>query len=281
MLILHAPAKINLSLDVLGRSADGYHDLVMPTHAAEGFCDEIRLRLLDSPVFAAFSNKRNLPRGDRNLAVTAARLFLSKTGRLGMGADIEIIKRIPVSAGLGGGSSDAAAVLSGLNRHFGNEISDGLLREWGLELGSDVPFCLMGGTALVEGRGEKLTSLPPLPFCRILLCRPPTAVSTRAAFAAFKNKPHLRRPDTDGLVKALHKGDLRGVAMRMFNVFEEQVAAGCKDIPEIRAAMTGGGALGVSMSGTGATMFGLFSDEALADAAYTSLKQRYRDTFLA
>lgn len=278
-LVFQAKAKINLTLDITGRREDGYHELKM-VMASVCLCDTIILTLTDSPVFSAHNNLSYLPTDGRNLALSAARIFLERTGRADMGADIYLQKHIPVAAGLGGGSSDAAAVLGGLNGHFGDEVDFETLSRWALELGSDVPYCLMGGVALAEGRGEELTPLPPMPKCHVVLCRPPVAVSTRAAFKAISSLRIKGRPDLQGMLDALAQGSLGGVARRLYNVFEEPMALRIKEIAAIHTSLIDGGALGACMSGTGATVYGLFDDGSKAERAYELLKKEYADTFL-
>lgn len=278
-LVFQARAKINLTLDVIVRRDDGYHELKMVL-ASVGLSDMISLTLLDRPVFFARNSLPYLPSDERNLALKAARVFLERTGRIAMGARIYLQKRIPVAAGLGGGSSDAAAVLNGLNAHFGNEVDFATLSGWALELGSDVPYCLMGGAALAGGRGEALTPLPPMPGCHVVLCRPQVTVSTRAAFRAIAPVRIKRRPDLPGMLNALERGSLNEVARRLYNVFEDPMTERIREIGEIRAAMIDSGALGACMSGTGATVYGLFDELVKAEQAFEILKKEYSDVFL-
>lgn len=274
-----AMAKINLTLDVIGKRPDGYHEL-KTVMATVGLADSITLRLLDRPVFEAHNNLPYLPNDRRNLALSAAKLYLDRTGR-GMGAEITLHKRIPVAAGLGGGSADAAAVLNALNRHFGDRVDFATLSKWALELGSDVPYCLRGGVALAEGRGELLTGLPNVPACHVILCRPSVAVSTRDTFKALSSARLKTRPDLGGMLEALRLGDLEGIARRAYNVFEAPMTAKIKEIGEIRSALIDGGALGACMSGSGATVFGIFRDRAAAERTCGALSAVYADTFLA
>ena len=184
-------------------------------------------------------------------------------------------------AGLAGGSADAAAVLRAMNRLSGAGLSPDRLAEIGARAGSDVPFCVLGGTALAEGRGERLTPLPPLPPCRIVICKPPFSVSTPQLFGRVNVRKIVRRPDTAGVVAALEAGDLAGVARRMYNVFEDVMEPRrYAEISSIKAELIDCGALGASMSGSGPSVFGLFDSEAAAREALARLRDSYRDVFL-
>jgi 4-diphosphocytidyl-2-C-methyl-D-erythritol kinase len=221
---------------------------------------------------------RYLPGGERNLAVAAARLYYRRV-QLSGGLRIELHKRIPVGAGLGGGSSDAAAVLRGLNEVH-RALDAAALYDLALECGSDVPYCLRGGTQLAEGRGERLTVLPELPPCRAVLCKPPVSVSTAEVFGLYRQNRRRMRPDTEGLLEALRRADLPGVCRRMYNALEDGVAASLRDVAAIRAQLIAGGALGAVMSGSGPTVFGLFDDDSAARRTYEALRADYAETFL-
>ena len=218
--------------------------------------------------------------GNKNLAQVAAAAFREAVG-LGGEVDVDIQKRVPVCAGLAGGSADAAAVLRAMNRLSGAGLSPARLAEIGARAGSDVPFCVLGGTALAEGRGERLTPLPPLPPCRIVICKPPFSVSTPQLFGRVNVRKIVRRPDTAGVVAALEAGDLAGVARRMYNVFEDVMEPRrYAEISSIKAELIDCGALGASMSGSGPSVFGLFDSEAAAREALARLRDSYRDVFL-
>lgn len=275
-----AHAKLNLSLDVLARREDGYHDLRMVMQAVE-LADVITLTKTEGEDIRVSTDLRYLPGDERNLAVIAAKRFREATGWNGAGLAIEIEKNIPVCAGMGGGSSDAAAVLRALNDLSGANIPIRRLAEIGEQVGSDVPYCVLGGTALAEGKGEKLTVLPGLPDCRIVVCKPSFPISTPELFGCIDCRKVRCRPDTDGIIAALQAGDLGGVARRLYNVFEDVLTdRRGAEIAEIKREMVSGGALGAAMSGTGPTVFGMFDDESKSERVYQTLKSQYSDTFL-
>lgn len=276
-----APAKLNLSLDILRRREDGYHDLKMVMHSVD-LIDELTLERTGGKGIRVRTDLSFLPNDERNLAAMAARRFAEATGTDVEGLLITIRKRIPVCAGMAGGSSDAAAVLRALNRELATPMTPEQLAHLGERVGSDVPYCVVGGTALAEGRGERLTPLPPLPDCWFVLCKPNFSIATPELFARV-NCARLRcRPDTDGILRALESRDLEGVARRMYNVFEDVLPdRRSGEIAAIKSALIGHGALGAVMSGSGPTVFGLFRDETAAKRAWSDLKQDYVQTFLA
>ena len=275
-MLVHASAKLNLSLDVLRRTPDGYHDLRMVMQSVE-FGDDLEIELTGDGSFTIDPGQRYLPADDRNLAVRAARAFLRGSG---LGASIRTVKRTPVCAGMGGGSSDAAAVLRALNTLTGAKKSPEELCALGGTIGSDVPFCVLGGTMLAEGRGERLTSLPPLPDCAIVICKPAFAISTPELFARIDRHKSRLRPDTAGLTAALADGDLPGAARRMYNVFEDVLDRPQSDILSIKSRLLDLGAIGAAMTGTGSAVFGIFADEDAAHAAHSDLSGRYRECWL-
>lgn len=275
-----AHAKLNLSLDVLSRREDGYHDLCMVMQTVE-LSDEITLTEEAQAGVRVRTDLRYLPGDDRNLAAVAARKFWEATGCQGKGLSIQIQKFIPVCAGMGGGSADAAAVLRALNDLSGLHLPVERLAQIGEQVGSDVPYCVLGGTALAEGKGERLTPLPALPDCHILICKPSFPISTPELFSCIDCRKIRCRPDTDGIVAALKAGDLAGVARRLYNVFEDVLTdRRGAEIAGIKNEMIAGGALGAAMSGTGPTVFGIFDSESKAQSAYQTLKSQYPDTFL-
>lgn len=276
---ISAYAKINLTLDVLGKRPDGYHELSMVMQSVS-LADSVILRETGEKEFSLTTNLGFLPGTDKNIAAVAARVFAAHTGGSLAGLEIHLEKRIPVCAGTAGGSSDGAAVLRGLNDWFSTGLSREELARMGEEVGSDVPYCVLGGTALAQGRGERLTRLPALPECFIVLCKPGFPVSTPELFHRIDEVKLHFHPDTAGMLQALEQRDLTGVSRRLFNVFEEVLPAPRQAvIQEIKNTLLSQGALGACMSGTGPTVFGIFDQEAPARAVCDKLKASYQETF--
>ena len=275
-----ARAKLNLTLDVLGKRPDGYHDLKMVMQSV-ALADTLTVETGTGEGLEVRTDLSFLPNNEKNLAAAAALAFQTVTGRDLGGVAIAIEKRIPVCAGMGGGSSDAAAVLRSLERMLGTGQDLAALARIGERVGSDVPYCVLGGTALAEGRGEVLTPLSALPHCHVVICKPAFSVSTPELFRAVDGVRLRCRPDTDGVLAALEAGDLGGVARRMYNVFEDVLPPRQRaEVAAIRAVLVQHGALGANMSGTGPTVFGLFDDADRARSAWEELRQTYRDVFL-
>lgn len=274
-----AYAKLNLSLDVLSKRDDGYHEMCMIMQSV-AFCDDLSLSLRRDGMVNVSINFHYIPCDDRNIAVKAARAFFQRLGDPRLGADITIKKRVPVCAGMGGGSSDGAAVLRALNRMTGKPFSVGELESLGASLGSDVPFCVAGGTCLATGRGEKLTEAPPLPHCTIVICKPRFSVSTPELFTRLDSFAAKLHPDTAGLLSCLENSDLRGLSQRMYNVFENVLPQGKEDLSKIKGVFIDNGAHGAVMTGTGSAVFGLFDDEKKALTAHNELKRTYREVFI-
>lgn len=274
-MIERAHAKLNLSLDVVSKAKNGYHDMRMVMQSVD-FGDDIDIELTGGE-FSIDPGQSYLPADERNLALKAAMLFLEGSSR---GARIAVTKRSPVCAGMGGGSSDAAAVLRALNKLTGAGKSAAELCQMAEKLGSDVPFCVQGGTALAEGRGEVLTELPALPDCAIVIAKPSFAISTPALFAKIDERKSRMHPDTAGICSALEKGDLFGVSHRLFNVFEDVLPRNYAEIGAIKSELLSRGALGAAMTGTGSAVFGLFDREEAAAQAYEALRTRYEECFL-
>lgn len=273
---IQAYAKLNLSLDILRRREDGYHDLQMVMVSID-LTDTLTL----TPGEGTMStNLSFLPADGSNLAQKAAAAFRGATGH-GEVLDIHIGKHIPVCAGMAGGSSDAAAVLRAMNEMYRTGLSPLELAKIGEQVGSDVPYCVVGGTALVEGRGERVTPISPLPPCYIVVCKPPFPISTPQLFGRVNVKKITCRPDTQGLVKALEVGDLQGVARRLYNVFEDVLEPRHRQtVDEIKSTLIEYGALGAVMSGSGPTVFGLYQDEGTARKAAQVLGEQYKDVFV-
>ena len=278
---VQARAKLNLTLDVLGKRPDGYHDLKMVMQSIT-LADDLTLEDNGTGEIRVRSNLAFLPGGEKNLAVKAALCFYRTLGREARGLDISLDKHVPVCAGMAGGSSDAAAVLRALNELEGQPFTREELARVGEQVGSDVPYCVLGCTALAEGRGERLTPLPPLPQCWVVVCKPDFPISTPELFARIDGCRVKCRPDTDGVLAALEAGDLAGVARRMYNVFEDVLPERQRArVADIKHTLIQQGALGANMSGTGPTAFGLFAEERAAKAAFDLLSQQYKETFLA
>ncbi len=277
---VEAPAKLNLTLDVLGKREDGYHEMKM-VMTSVSLADTVTLTLGPGEGITLETNLGFLPVDSRNLAVAAALRLREATGAEWGSLSIHIDKRIPVCAGTAGGSSDAAAVLRGLNRLLGLGLSPAELAGIGKGVGSDVPYCVLGGTVLATGRGEEVTPLPGLPACYVVLAKPGFPVSTPELFAQLDGRRLRCHPDTAGMLSALEGGDLQGVARRLFNMFEEVLLPRRREqVEELKQALLDAGALGASMTGTGPTVFGLFREEERAAAAWEALKGRCPDVFL-
>ena len=276
-----ALAKLNLTLDVLGKRPDGYHDLKMVMQSIT-LCDEITVTDNGDQGIRISTNLGFLPTNEKNLAVAAALRFYESLGKNPRGIDLTLKKSIPVCAGMAGGSSDAAAVLRALNEMEGSPYTPAELAKIGEQVGSDVPYCVLGTTALAEGRGEILTTLPSLPRCWVVVCKPDFPVSTPELFGKIDRCKVRCRPDTAGMLQALEQGDLQGVARRMYNVFEDVLPDRQRSrVLDIKNTLIQYGALGANMSGTGPTAFGLFRTKEEAEKAYDQLKEQYLETYLA
>lgn len=238
-------------------------------------CDDVRLGFTDGSRIFARTNLPFIPSDERNLAVRAAKKFFEAAGEPERGLCIRIDKRIPVGAGMAGGSTDAAAVLRGLNRAFGNRFGVERLEELGAEVGSDVAFCVRGGTMLARGRGELLTPLPPLPDCVFVICKPQFSISTPELFRKLDQVSLRRHPDTAGIVSALERSNLGDICRRMYNVFEDVNDRRMRTVTAIKNVLIDHGALGAVMTGTGSAVFGIFTDKAAAEAARDELKKDY------
>ena len=268
-------AKLNLSLDVTAKRDDGYHELVMLMQTIS-LADTLTLTRSDSGAVTASCSLRFIPTDDRNLAVKAAKAFLAAIDRTGEGVSIAMDKRIPVGAGMGGGSADAAAVLRGMNRLFGKPLSRRELEALSAAVGSDVAFCVAGGTALAKGRGERLEDLRALPSCRFVVVKPDFAISTPELYRKLDSVPLRRHPDTAGLLQGIEAGDLNAVCRRMYNVFEDVPDRRMRTVSQLKGALLDYGALGAMMTGTGSAVFGVFSDDEAAKRACEALKKEYR-----
>ena len=275
-----AYAKLNLTLDILRRRPDGYHDLRMVMQSVS-LHDTVTVTETAGPDIAVTCDQGDLPAGPGNIAWKAADQFFRDMDLPPRGLDIALEKHIPAQAGMAGGSADGAAVLRILRDWYAPDLPDAELASIGAAVGSDVPFCVLGGTALARGRGEILTPLPSLPPCHIVLCKPAFSISTPALFRAWDKKKRRLRPDTNGMLEALAQGDLVGVGRRMFNVFEGVLnPQQRREIESIKNALIQAGALGAAMSGSGPTVLGLFDREDLAGEAVRQLRKTYDEVFL-
>ena len=271
----YAYAKLNLSLDVTAKREDGYHDMLMVMQTVS-VTDRIEIEQTDAPEIRASCSFRYVPTDERNLAVRAAGTFLDAIGEEKRGIVVHMTKDIPVGAGMAGGSADAAAVLRGMNRLYGGRMNRRELELLAEQIGSDVAFCVAGGTALARGRGELLEDLPPMPDCWFVICKPGFSISTPELFRKLDQTGLRRHPDTAGMLAALRDGDLREISMRMFNVFEEVDDRRMRSVAEIKHTLLDFGATGAVMTGTGSAVFGVFCDRDTAEKCAAELHREYR-----
>lgn len=274
-----APAKINLALNILGRRTDGYHELRMVMQSVS-LCDTVTVEETGIG-FALLADGFTVPAGKSSLEQQAAEAFFAAVGRPMPPLTVHLEKTTPAYAGLGGGSADVAALLRCLRRQYAPEMPVEQLRAIGLTVGSDMPFCVRGGTALAEGRGEVLTDLPPLPPCAFVLCKPDFGIPTPTLFARVDGAELTDRPDVGGMTEALAAGDLEGVAARLGNVFEEVLPPEYGEVFRIKERLRELGALNAAMSGSGPTVFGMFRRREEAERAAAVLKAAYAQTYVA
>ena len=275
----HAWAKLNLTLDILGKRPDGYHEMRMVMQSID-LRDTVTLREETAPGIRVASSCRFLPCDETNIAAKAILRFFEATGLPCPGFSVRLDKEIPVCAGMAGGSSDGAAVLRLLRREYCPALPQEALEAIAARVGSDVPYCVRGGTALAEGRGEILTDLPPLPRCWLVLCKPDFGIPTPELFARADAQTVHCRPDIAGMRRALEQGDLEGVAARLCNGFEELLPPEYHAVFRIRDRLRALGALNASMSGSGPTVFGIFRERDAAERAAASLGREYAQTYL-
>lgn len=267
---LKAYAKINLGLDVLGRLPDGYHRVKMVMQTVD-LWDELILEKTDAGIFLT-TDSGELPVDKSNLAWRAA-LLMQETYSIPGGVKIHLQKNIPIAAGMAGGSADAAAVMKGMNVLFDLGLPVEELMQKSVTIGADVPYCILGGTALAEGIGEKLTPLPPAPPCFALIAKPDISVSTREVYQSLDAGVIRQHPDIDGMVSAIKTGNLSGILSRMGNVLETVTIPIHPVIASLKAELLRLGAAGSLMSGSGPTVFGLFPEETAARQAFRQLKE--------
>lgn len=273
-------AKLNLTLDVLGKREDGYHDLrsVMQTISMR---DDVEIDLDTGKAWELSCTNENIPCDEKNLAWKAAKVFFDATGKDPNGLSIRITKRIPMEAGLGGGSADAAAVLRALNRHYEHPFSILALAELGAQVGSDVPFCVLCGTAMVEGRGERLRKLPDMPDCVFVVCKPDFSASTPELYRKIDETTIAKRPDNQAMESALLAGDLGKVAENLCNVFDPIVTAEHLELNYIKSIFNSYGSVGQQMTGSGSAVFGIMPNFEYAAVVCNMLRDNYPDVFIA
>lgn len=268
---LKARAKVNLGLDVIRRREDGYHEVKMIMQTIQLY-DRIFIKKIQEPEIQVKTNLYYLPENENNLVYKVARLLRDEF-HITEGVHLEVQKFIPVAAGMAGGSTDAAAVLYGMNRMFRLGLSIEELMERGVKIGADVPYCIMRGTALAEGIGEKLTKLPPAPKCKVLIAKPPISVSTKFVYDNLKLNKETLHPDIEQLIQDIEKGSLHDMAAHMGNVLESVTIPNYPVIEELKNQMLEYGALNAMMSGSGPTVFGLFEDTEKAEYAYRRMRE--------
>ena len=273
-------AKLNLTLDVLGKRPDGYHDIKSVMQAIS-LRDDTEIDIGTGKPWKLLCDKEDIPTDERNLAWKAAKLFFDTTGKDPQGLEIRITKRIPAEAGLGGGSADAAAVLRALNRHYGAPFSLPALAELGGQIGSDIPFCVLCGTAMAEGRGEKLRPLPNVPDCIFVVCKPDFSVSTPALYAKIDEKAIAQRPDHRAMESALLAGDLGAVAQNLCNVFDPIVTEEHLELNYIKSIFNSYGAVGYQMTGSGSAVYCIVENFEYAAVICSMLRENYPQVFIA
>ena len=274
-----AYAKLNLTLDVLGKREDGYHDLqsVMQTISIR---DDIEIDIGTGKPWKLLCSQEGIPCDETNLAWKAAKVYCDAMKKDPDGLEIRILKRIPSGAGMGGGSADAAAVLRALNRHYREPLSVFALAELGAQVGSDVPFCVVCGTAMVEGRGERLRKLPDMPDCIFVVVKPEFSVSTPELYKKIDSVAIANRPDNRAMESALLAGDLEKVAQNVCNVFDPVVTEEHLELNYIKSLFHQYGAIGYQMTGSGSAVFGIVSEFEIAAVLCNMLKGNYPQVFI-
>ncbi|WP_027632637.1 4-(cytidine 5'-diphospho)-2-C-methyl-D-erythritol kinase [Clostridium hydrogeniformans] len=272
-----AYAKVNISLDVVGKREDGYHLLEMIMQTIDLY-DVIEIDKCEKGINMK-CNICYVPTDERNLAYKAAKLFMDKYN-INSGVNIKIYKNIPVSAGMAGGSTNAAAVLRLMNKLFNINAPISELRKIALRIGADVPYCIEGGTALCEGIGEKITALNPFKNCIMVIVKPSFGVSTKEVYGDLEINKIYKHPNTYGLIRALERRDVNFIANNMRNVLENVTLNRHKIIRTIKFDMVKNGAMGSLMSGSGPTVFGIFDDMVKAQRCYDAMKLNYKEVFI-
>ena len=272
-------AKLNLTLDVLGKRPDGYHDLKSIMQAVS-IRDDIEIDVGTGEPWALYCDKEGIPTDSRNLAWKAAEVFFNATGIDPDGITIRITKRIPMEAGLAGGSADAAAVLRALNKHYQMPFSILALAELGAAVGSDVPFCVLCGTAMAEGRGERLRKLPDMPDCFIVVCKPEFSASTPELYRKLDNSVIGKRPDHQAMESALLAGDLGKIAQNLCNVFDPLVTQEHLELNYIKSIFNSYGSIGQQMTGSGSAVFAIVESFEYAAVICNMLKENYPQVYI-
>lgn len=272
-------AKLNLTLDVLDKRPDGYHDIksIMQTVSIR---DDIEIDVGTGKPWKIICETEGVPTDERNLVWKAAEVFFDATGKDPNGLEIRITKRIPMEAGLGGGSADAAAVLRALNRHYGAPLSILALSELGAQVGSDVPFCTICGTAMVEGRGERLRKLPDMPECFIVVCKPEFSSSTPELYRKLDETAIPKRPDHKAMESALLAGDIGKVAENLYNVFDPVVTADHLELNYIKSIFNSYGAVGFQMTGSGSACYCILPSFEFAAVVCNMLRDNYSQVYI-
>lgn len=273
-------AKINLTLDVLGKRDDGYHDLQSIMQAIS-IRDDVEIDVDTNEPWSLQCSMEGIPEDPSNLAWKAAEVFYTVTGLTTTGLAIRIHKRIPMQAGLGGGSADAAAVLRALNRHYGNPLSILALAEIGAQVGSDVPFCVLCGTAMVEGRGERLRKLPDIPDCFFVVCKPDFSASTPELYKKLDETVIAHRPDNKAMESALLARDLQKVSENLWNVFDPVVTQDHLEMNYIKSIYNSYGAIGFQMTGSGSAVYCIVTEFEHAAVICNMLKDNYPQVYIA
>ena len=273
-------AKLNLTLDVLGKRDDGYHDLksIMQTISIR---DDVEIDVDTGKPWEMTCTNPAIPCDERNLAWKAARVYFDAIGKEPDGISIRITKRIPTEAGLGGGSADAAAVLRALNKYYQNPLSIMALAELGASVGSDVPFCTICGTAMVEGRGERIRKLPDMPDCTFVVCKPDFSSSTPALYKKIDEETIGQRPNHQLLESALISGDLPKIASGLCNVFDPIVTKDHLELNYIKSIFNSYGSIGQQMTGSGSAVFAIVTEFEYAAVICNMLKDNYPQVFIA
>lgn len=270
---LKALAKINLGLDVVRRREDGYHEVRMIMQTIQLY-DRLDIKRTQEPGIQIQTNLSFLPVNENNLIYKAAKLLMDEFS-ITDGVSVKLDKRIPVAAGMAGGSTDAAAMLIGVNRLFSLGLTKRQLMERGVQIGADVPYCIIRGTALAEGIGEALSPLPPMVKCPVLIAKPSISVSTKFVYQNLKLDDTTIHPDIDRLIDDIKAKNLHDIAAHMGNVLETVTIPNYPVIDEIKKHMLSNGAVGAMMSGSGPTVFGLFDDEDTAKKAYKAMRSSH------